>query len=97
MDKERTTTSRKEKLDAIVAKLPETLRKGYARISVDTLSDEEFGTLQEEVATEVEAINKSTKAQGAVFGKPKGNGSVTAEGQKATDDEVSAVVDRLNI
>lgn len=101
MDGERTTASRKAELDGIIAKLPENLRKGYQRISVDALTDEEFATLKGEVTSEVEAISKEQGAKSAVFGRPVGNGGKAAGAssttQEATEAEATAVVDKFNL
>lgn len=98
---ERTTASRKKELDSIINRLPENQRKGYQRISVDSLSDEDFNTLKSEIEGEVEALVKESGAKSAVFGRPFGNGgkqTVTSGGaQEATDAEATAVVDKLNI
>ncbi len=101
MEGERTAASRKAELDGIIAKLPESLRKGYQRISVDSLSEEDWATLKGEITTEVEGISKEQGAKGAVFGRPTGNGGKAAgasgNAQEATDAEATAVVDKLNI
>ena len=95
------TESRKRQLTAITAKLPENLRKGYDRISVDSLSDDEFTTLLGEVTTEVEGIVAQEKSKGAVFGRPtvtgKAGGTGSGNNQEATEAEAQAVVDKLNI
>lgn len=95
------TESRKQQLTAITAKLPESLRKGYDRISVDSLSDDEFTTLLGEVTTEVEGIVAQEKSKGAVFGRPtvtgKAGGTGSGNNQEATEAEAQAVVDKLNI
>lgn len=101
MDGERTTASRKAELDAIINRLPENQRKGYQRISVEALTDEQFTTLKGEVTTEVETLVKEMGAKSAVFGRPVGNGGKAAGAssatQEATDAEATAVVERLNI
>lgn len=95
------TESRKQQLSAITDKLPENLRKGYDRISVDSLSDEEFTTLIGEVTTEVEGIVSQEKSKGAVFGRPavtgKSGGAGTGNNSEATDAEAQAVIDKLNL
>ena len=95
------TETRKQQLTAITAKLPENLRKGYDRISVDSLSDDEFATLLGEVTTEVEGIVAQEKSKGAVFGRPtvtgKAGGTGSGNNQEATEAEAQAVVDKLNI
>lgn len=100
MEGERTSANRKAELDAIINKLPENQRKGYQRISVDSLTDEEFATLKGEVTTEVEDLVKQDGAKGVVFGRPlTSNGKTTQHGsvQEATDAEATEVVNRLNI
>lgn len=102
MEGERTASSRKTELDGIVAKLPESLRKVYSHIKLESLSDEEFETLKGDVTTEVENISKEQGAKGAVFGRPTGNGGRAAGGgggnaQEATDAEATAVVDKMNL
>ena len=101
MEGERTTASRKAELEGIISRLPENQRKGDQRISVDTLSDEEFATLKGEVTAEVEDIVKATGAKGAVFGRPTADGGKktvsSGNAQEATDEEATAVLERLNI
>ena len=100
MDGERTTTSRKAELDGIIAKLPESLRKGYSRTPLDG-TDDEWAARKSEILTEVDAISKETGAKGAVFGRPTiGGGKVggiSSAQQEATDAEATAVVDKFNI
>lgn len=99
MDGERTTASRKAELDGIINRLPENQRKGYQRISVDALTDEEFSTLKGEITSEVETLVKETGAKGAVFGRPTGGGTIatSSQQQEASSEEVNAVVGKLNI
>ena len=73
MEGQRTTDSRKQQLSTIIAKLPEQLRKPYERITLDSLSDEQFNTLVTEVTTEVEGIANDINSKGAVFGRPTAN------------------------
>lgn len=70
MDGERTTETRKQQLSAIVSKLPEAIRKPYERISLDSMTDEQFDTLKGEVSAEVDGLVTDMSAKGAVFGKP---------------------------
>lgn len=66
----RVAETRKQQLSEIIGKLPESLRKGYERIAVDTMTDEEFNALKEETAGEVDTITSEMKSKGAVFGRP---------------------------
>lgn len=101
MEGERITTSRKAELEGIINRLPENQRKGYQRISVDTLTDDEFNTLKGEITSEVDTLVKETGAKSAVFGRPtiggKTTGAASGNQQEATDAEATAVVERLNI
>nr|DAZ26235.1 MAG TPA: hypothetical protein [Caudoviricetes sp.] len=89
MDGERTTATRKQQLSAVIDKLPENLRKGYSRTSVDNLSDDEFNTLLGEITTEVETISGSIAAKGAVFGKPAAHGSQTTQNALTKEQEAA--------
>lgn len=83
----KTTESRTQQLNAVIAKLPEATRKAYERLPVDKYTDEEFTTLLGEVTTEVEGIADTTAAQGAVFGRPSASTGATktelSDAQKA--------------
>lgn len=88
MEASKTTESRKQQLEAVIGKLPETLRKPYERIPLDKYTEEEFSNMLGEITTEVEGIANDTAAKGAVFGKPSastGNTTTTelTEAQKA--------------
>lgn len=87
---ERTTTTRKQKLSEVIAKLPEELRKPYERTAIDNLSDEDFNTLVGEITTEVETISGSIAAKGAVFGRPASNGAKT-QPNALTEEQEKAI------
>lgn len=91
-DAARTTETRKQQLNAIIGKLPESMRKAYERLPLDKYSAEEFTTLLGEVTTEVEGIANDTAARGAVFGKPSAN----TGGQNTTElsDAQKAAISR---
>lgn len=98
MESERASLSRKQKLTTIIDKLPTNLRKAYERTPLDTLSDEEFNNLTSEIENEVNAIGDELKARGAIFGTPNGKSNVSqSKGKEASDTEVNAVMDKLNI
>ena len=96
MEGERTTASRKAELEGIISRLSENQRKGYQRISVDTLSDEEFATLKGEVTAEVEDLVKVTGAKRAVFGRPQGQGNIINDG-KLTEAQEKAIAHRVGV
>ena len=88
MEASKTTETRRQQLDGVIGKLPETMRKAYTRLPLDKYSDDDFTALLSEVKTEVEEISRDTAASGAVFGKPTaGQGGGTkgelSEAQKA--------------
>ena len=91
--------TRKQKLDAIINKLPEDLRKPYARTPVNDMTDEEFEALTGEIQTEVEGLVTATTVRGAVFGRPAGGGALagSSKGKEATEEEASKVIERLGI
>lgn len=90
---EKRTTSRKQKLDEVINRLPERDRKGYARTSYKELSDEAFDTLLEEITGEVEEFLKNEKTTGATFGAPfhRAASNQPRKGE-ASKEEVDAVV-----
>ena len=92
--KERVTASRKQKLNAVIEKLPASLRKAYERTSIDTLTDEEFDTLITEVEAEVGEIGNNIQARGAVIGQPPKVHNKTTQ-NTASEAEVDAVVGKL--
>lgn len=96
MEGERTTESRKAELNGIINRLPENLRKGYQRISVDSLSDEDFALLKGEVTAEVEDLVKTTGAKGAVFGRPQVQGNPINDG-KLTEAQEKAIAQRIGV
>lgn len=101
MDGERTTASRTQQLNEAISKLPENLRKAYARTPVEGKSDEEFETLLSEIKEEVEQLSQENAAKGAVFGRPVNNNSTgkntTGGVKEASDAEAQAVVDQMNV
>lgn len=95
---EKVTGSRSQKLETIVQKLPENLRKPYSRIAVKDLTNEEFEALTAEVTTEVESIATDIAAKGAVFGRPATTRAQSADANKqASKEEVDAVVKGMRI
>lgn len=97
------TKSRKQRLDEIIAPLSELHRKGYERISLKDLKDDEFDSLLTEIQDEVGEMMRTQSVKGAVFGKPtnRHGGNMHAGGSsgvtEATDTEATEVVDKLNI
>lgn len=94
MDGERTTATRKQQLSAVIGKLPENLRKGYERTSVDNLTDEAFTTLLGEITTEVDGIVKDSQQRGAVFGRPSVQGGTGNQGGELSKEQQEAIAHR---
>lgn len=90
----RVAETRKQQLSAVIEKLPENLRKGYSRTSVDNLSDDEFNTLLGEITTEVDGIVKDTNQKGAVFGRPSVQGGSGNQGGELTKEQQAAIAHR---
>lgn len=89
------TSTRRQQISTIVSKLPETLRKPYERISLETLSDEEFTTLVTDITTEVDGIASDINAKGAVFGRPSAKGGNQNENE-LTKEQQEAIAHREN-
>lgn len=90
-DAERTTTGRRQALEAIYGHLPEPLRKGYERISLDTLSDEEFTKLSADVTAEVGEIGQAFAAKGAVFSTPSAHHGGAGTQKELTKEQIEAI------
>ena len=88
------TETRQTRLAEITSKLPESLRKAYARTPVDNLSDEEFSTLVTDITNEVSGMQADMNAKGAIFGQPSvvlgGNGGNT----ELTKEQMEAIAHR---
>lgn len=92
-DSEKRTSSRREKLNAIIGRLPASHRKGYERTTIDTLSDEEFTSTLETITAEVDEILKETNTAGLTFGAPRTKSQDTSK--EASKAEVDAVMSHL--
>lgn len=93
LETSKTTETRKQQLNAIISKLPETTRKAYERLPLDKYSDEEFTTMLGEVTTEVEGIVDETRARGGVIGKPSATGGVIQQ-TELTEAQQAAIAHR---
>lgn len=90
-DAERTTTGRRQTLEAIYGHLPEPLRKGYERIPLDTLSDEEFTKLSADVTAEVGEIGQAFAAKGAVFSTPSAHHGGAGTQKELTKEQIEVI------
>lgn len=90
-DAERTTTGRRQALEAIYGHLPEPLRKGYERIPLDTLSDDEFTKLSADVTAEVGEIGQAFSAKGAVFSTPSAHHGGAGAQKELTKEQIEEI------
>lgn len=92
------TTTRRERLEAVISPLPDVYRKGYERTEIDSLTDEEFATTLEDITSEVEAtlndLQRERATAGLTFGAPHHIMKHRHDGE-ASDSEVSKVMERL--
>ena len=96
MKGEKVTASRRQQIDEIIKDLPDHLRKPYSYINLTSLSEEEFESLKDGIKGDVANVEKEDKQNNAVFGKPPGK-STSTNVKEASDKEVDAVVDMMNI
>ena len=93
---ERTTTTRRQQLSEIVSKLPEKLRKPYERMAIDSLTDEQFNALVEEVTAEVNDLASDINSKGAVFSTPTANNQGGNNGE-LTKEQIDAINHREGV
>ncbi|MDR1221759.1 MAG: hypothetical protein LBL07_02615 [Tannerella sp.] len=92
LEGEKVITSRKQKLEAVIDKLPDNLKKPYGRISLKDMTDDEFSTFITETTTEIEGLVADFAVKGAVVKAPIGGGFTKKEPSK---EETAKVVDSL--
>lgn len=92
MEARRVSDTRRSSLAQAYSRLPEPLRKGYERISVDALSDEDFNALRDTIGKEVDDIMAQQSQRGAVFGRPGNN--VAPDTTRLTPDQEAAIAHR---
>jgi hypothetical protein len=92
LEGEKVTQSRKQKLDAVIGKLPDNLKKPYSRISLKDMTDDEFETFITEMNTEVEGLAADFAAKGAVIKTPIGGSFSKKEPSK---EDAAKVIESL--
>ena len=99
IDGERTATTRRGKLNEALKDLPDVLRKGYNRIDITKMSDEEFSKMLEELPNEGAEAQKEVGAKQAVFGRPSNPSKKSAPNNtdEASEAEVKEVMKHLHI
>jgi hypothetical protein len=83
---------RKLKLDTVIGKLPDNLKKPYGRIPLKDMSDDEFNTFITETTTEVDGLVADFAAKGSVLKVPIGGGAAKTEPSK---EEAAKIVEGL--
>lgn len=94
LEGEKVTTLRKQKLDAAIEKLPDSLKKPYERISLKGMTDDEFNVLITETTKEVEGLIAELSAKGAVMRVPPKNGKENA-GKEPSKEDAAKVLEGL--
>lgn len=92
VEQSKVADSRRAQFEGVIGKLPAHLQKPYARVSYDTLSEEEFNKLMEEVGGDVDSILKAQKTQGAAFTPRASDGGGGGSNSEASKEEVEAIL-----
>lgn len=95
MKQEKIVNTRQSAIQTIISELPETLRKPYSRMSFDSMSDEDFNALQEEIKAEVGTIKTDLASNGTTFGVPAGGGK--QQTKEASEAEIKAIAESLGL
>lgn len=83
---------RTQEVQAIIGKLPEGLRKPYTRIELQSLSEEDYAALKQEIAEEVSTAVNELSVKGASFKPPmRGNDN----GVQMSKEKADAIAKRL--
>ena len=81
----------------LLESLPETFRKAYERIPVETYSDSDFEKLCEEIRTEVGTIETELKARGGRVGYPPINSGGERSKELPSEEESEAFLQKMNL
>jgi hypothetical protein len=81
--------TREQKLNAVIAKLPDNLKKPYGRISLKDMTEDEFNTFITETTSEVDGVANDFAVQGSVLKPPMKGGSTKKE---PTKEEATAIL-----
>lgn len=87
--------TRQGAINSIISALPENLRKPYARMSFDGMSDDDFNALQSEIQSEVDTIKTDLNAKGAAYGVPQGSGNKPTG--EASEADINALASSLGV
>lgn len=89
----RTAEKRRAELTAVTGNLPESARKAYSRLNLESMSEADFSTLLEEVKGENATAADTAAASGAVTGKPGAAGSAQQTGA-LTKEQLANITQR---
>ena len=95
MKQEKIVNTRQSAIQTIISELPENLRKPYARMSFDSMSDDDFNALQEEIKAEVGTIKTDLASNGTTFGVPAGGGK--QQPKEASEADIKAIAESLGL
>lgn len=95
MKQEKIVNTRQSAIQTIISELPENLRKPYARMSFDSMSDDDFNALQEEIKAEVGSIKTDLASNGTTFGVPAGGGK--PQPKEASEADINAIAESLGL
>lgn len=95
MKKEKIVNTRQSAIQTIISELPENLRKPYSRMNFDSMSDDDFNALQEEIKAEVGTIKTDLASNGTTFGVPAGGGK--QQPKEANEAEIKAIAESLGL
>jgi hypothetical protein len=94
MEGEKIASSRKQKLNTIIEKLPESLQKPYTWIKFEDFSEEDFSDFLSKTQKEVEVISTDISSKGAVFGTPM-NGNKGKGQTEPSKEDVEKIINNL--
>ena len=92
---EKIVNTRQSAIQTIISELPENLRKPYSRMSFDSMSDDDFNALQEEIKAEVGTIKTDLASNGTTFGVPAGGGK--PQPKEASEADINAIAESLGL
>lgn len=92
MDTERTAKTRLQRVEEIIATLPDALRKPYTRVDYASMSDDEYTKLLTDLPAEVAESERAVGVKNAVFGRPGATPAASGDSTKATDAELDEVM-----
>lgn len=81
---------RKLRLEAVIDKLPDSLKKTYGRVALKDMTDDEFEAFISETTSDVEAMVADAATKGAVMKTPMGGGKTA--GKEPSKEDAAEVI-----